>query len=117
MTTPPQKAMPRKGRGPKPTFFRLAIGPFGVAYSNDQIGPFGVAPEAFQAVAIEALDCREPNERRETGRPVPEKPVRRLGDRSEERRGGKECVSTCRSRWSPYHYKKTKKNNKTSKKQ
>src|SRR3546814_18273930 len=25
---------------------------------------------------------------------------------SEERRVGKECVSTCRSRWSPYHYKK-----------
>src|SRR3546814_20326595 len=25
--------------------------------------------------------------------------------RSEERRVGKECVSTCRSRWSPYHYK------------
>src|SRR3546814_15299639 len=34
-----------------------------------------------------------------------------LGDRfsivrSGERRVGKECVSTCRSRWSPYHYKK-----------
>src|SRR3546814_9825444 len=34
---------------------------------------------------------------------------RLLGDviralkRSEERRVGKECVSTCRSRWSPYH--------------
>src|SRR3546814_12282452 len=27
------------------------------------------------------------------------KPIRR----SEERRVGKECVSTCRSRWSPYH--------------
>src|SRR3546814_15315671 len=30
----------------------------------------------------------------------------RIGDlawRSEERRVGKECVSTCRSRWSPYH--------------
>src|SRR3546814_16281497 len=26
-----------------------------------------------------------------------------LSDRSEERRVGKECVSTCRSRWSPYH--------------
>src|SRR3546814_11557799 len=26
--------------------------------------------------------------------------------RSEERRVGKECVSTCRSRWSPDHYKK-----------
>src|SRR3546814_18201554 len=26
-----------------------------------------------------------------------------LADRSEERRVGKECVSTCRSRWSPFH--------------
>src|SRR3546814_14753189 len=26
-----------------------------------------------------------------------------LYDRSEERRVGKECVRTCRSRWSPYH--------------
>src|SRR3546814_4994707 len=26
-----------------------------------------------------------------------------FGGRSEERRVGKECVSTCRSRWSPYH--------------
>src|SRR3546814_20571142 len=28
---------------------------------------------------------------------------RRPGHRSEERRVGKECVNTCRSRWSPYH--------------
>src|SRR3546814_19294282 len=28
--------------------------------------------------------------------------------RSEERRVGKECVSTCRSRWSPYPSKKNK---------
>src|SRR3546814_17218428 len=26
-----------------------------------------------------------------------------IASRSEERRVGKECVSTCRSRWSPYH--------------
>ena len=26
-----------------------------------------------------------------------------VGQRSEERRVGKECVSLCRSRWSPYH--------------
>src|SRR3546814_13465878 len=32
--------------------------------------------------------------------------------RSEERRVGKECVSTCRSRWAPYH--KKKKNNNTN---
>src|SRR3546814_14201093 len=30
----------------------------------------------------------------------------RYAPRSEERRVGKECVSTCRSRWSPYHKKK-----------
>src|SRR5881396_3905167 len=29
--------------------------------------------------------------------------------RSEERRVGKECFVPCRSRWSPYHYKKKKK--------
>src|SRR3546814_14382453 len=31
---------------------------------------------------------------------------RRARPRSEERRVGKACVSTCRSRWSPSHYKK-----------
>src|SRR3546814_11324964 len=30
-------------------------------------------------------------------------PPDREDARSEERRVGKECVSTCRSRWSPYH--------------
>src|SRR3546814_18781184 len=29
--------------------------------------------------------------------------ARRIAERSEESRVGKECVSTCRSRWSPYH--------------
>src|SRR3546814_19208144 len=29
-----------------------------------------------------------------------------MSGRSEARRVGKECVSTCRSRWSPYHYNK-----------
>src|SRR3546814_10006809 len=38
--------------------------------------------------------------------PIDERNVDRVtvrGQRSEERRVGKECVSTCRSRWSPYH--------------
>src|SRR3546814_14980523 len=34
-----------------------------------------------------------------TGRLVRYKPP--VAGRSEERRGGRECVSTCRSRWSP----------------
>src|SRR3546814_15574370 len=48
-------------------------------------------------------------------RGVLQRRLRQPGDprqrvRSEERRVGKECFSTCRSRWSPYHYKKKKKN-------
>src|SRR3546814_6893535 len=37
--------------------------------------------------------------------PIAEYRLQRYGYglRSEERRVGKECVSTCRSRWSPYH--------------
>src|SRR3546814_12181072 len=35
----------------------------------------------------------------------------RHAERSEERRVGKECVSTCRSRWSPCHYRKTHQEN------
>src|SRR3546814_20088270 len=38
------------------------------------------------------------------GRLDPEARQQRI-DRSEARRVGKECVNTCRSRWSPYHYK------------
>src|SRR3546814_18346749 len=37
-----------------------------------------------------------------------EQPSRTVRLRSEERREGKECVSTCRSRWSPYPEKKNK---------
>ena len=39
-----------------------------------------------------------PEERRVNTVPMP-----RAGGRSEERRVGKECSVTCRSRWSPYH--------------
>src|SRR3546814_12551193 len=34
-------------------------------------------------------------------------PLRAGRERSEERRVGKECVSTCRCRWSPYHSTQT----------
>src|SRR3546814_15135025 len=34
-------------------------------------------------------------------------------ERSEERRVGKECVSTCRTRWSPYDEKKKTQNSNT----
>src|SRR3546814_2810116 len=54
---------------------------------------------------VGAMPHRDADIRRCKGRRVID-PVTRHGDhtpRSEERRVGKECVSTCRSRWSPYH--------------
>src|SRR3546814_10015472 len=45
-----------------------------------------------------------PAGRRDPLRPfVHRKEAAAAGPGSEERRVGKECVSTCRSRWSPYH--------------
>src|SRR3546814_11957452 len=50
---------------------------------------------------------RRHSRRGELGRQVAVARASRRRERSEERRVGKECVSTCRSRWSPYHYNKT----------
>src|SRR3546814_17971125 len=52
----------------------------------------------------EADFSRQPVDR--TALPGAAQPLMR--PRSEERRVGKECVSTCRSRWSPFHTKKKK---------
>src|SRR3546814_4559570 len=53
-----------------------------------------------------SLSCDRPPRRSRHGCVTPT-PCRRAlphdACRSEERRVGKECVSTCRSRWSPYH--------------
>src|SRR3546814_18633433 len=43
-------------------------------------------------------------ERERSGRSYAYRP--KISQSSEERRVGKECVITCRTRWSPYHYKK-----------
>src|SRR3546814_20225204 len=56
---------------------------------------------ALRAVAeAEGIDCSDDDLDEEI-----EGVAERVGQRarSEERRVGKECVSTCRSRWSPYH--------------
>src|SRR3546814_19149548 len=52
-----------------------------------------------QAIISAALHRRGVARSRE----IPEHAVALLQRRSEERRVGKECVSTCRSRWSRYH--------------
>src|SRR3546814_14680399 len=45
----------------------------------------------------------------DTSQKITELEMEAIGYRTEERRVGKEGVSTCRSRWSPYHSKKTQK--------
>src|SRR3546814_7019764 len=55
-----------------------------------------VAPAVERAAAVE-------EQRRDPVRIAGVHPERHPQERSEERRVGKECVSTCRSRWSPYH--------------
>src|SRR3546814_19718255 len=59
---------------------------------------------AHLAMILPRLFRSAQRQRRESGihRLSPERPFR-IRSRSEERRVGKECVSTCRSRWSPYH--------------
>src|SRR3546814_20427434 len=57
---------------------------------------------------VDLSEC--PNTRKETS--LSRSSVERVDcalKRSEERRVGKACVSTCRSRWSPYHYKQNTK--------
>src|SRR3546814_19103387 len=66
---------------------------------------------------VRRLQAKRHRPRKRPVRPAPVPAIERhlLGDvalaaatRSEERRVGKECVSTCRSRWSPNHSKKKK---------
>src|SRR3546814_8598673 len=69
-------------------FFEDAKKPNWGSYADFAWLPNGLAffrvPDHADVDAVIALGCALPT-------------------RSEERRVGKECVSTCRSRWSPYH--------------
>src|SRR3546814_4722807 len=67
--------------------------------SSDLSPTFGAVPYC------EAPECHLRQRGQAHLREAPEKArfERSCWDRSEERRVGKECVSTCRSRWSPYH--------------
>src|SRR3546814_12032842 len=62
--------------------------------SNDQSVIF--APAGTGRVMESEIHLKGVNARSEST-------ARMVTGRSEERRVGKECVSTCRSRWSPYH--------------
>src|SRR3546814_12710715 len=59
-----------------------------------EAGPSAIRHEILVTLTVDQRRIR----RRDTSRPDSA-----AGIRSEERRVGKEWVSTCRSRWSPYH--------------
>src|SRR3546814_16185122 len=77
---------------------------FGDAHLLAQRGDLARVHQARMIVLVagegEALSLDRVGD--EEGRHIVLGGVERL--RSEERRAGKECVSTCRSRWSPYPY-------------
>ena len=60
-------------------------------------------PGPRQGQKQEQRQDRLPRERRPAEEAVQEAPEAAAPVRSEERRVGKECTATCRSRWSPYH--------------
>ena len=64
----------------------------GEAPPQERVPRDGVAEAAARARARQQLAQPHVAQRQEQG-----------GVRSEERRVGKECHTTCRSRWSPYH--------------
>src|SRR3546814_2865827 len=73
---------------------RVSGKPFRLSKRNRREGGHG------QAHRQPALSWRHP---RSAGRPFPSAELCDRARRSEERRVGKECVSTFRSRWSPDH--------------
>src|SRR3546814_1435904 len=62
------------------------------AYGRSPFPPYAVL---LVLTSAQGLTCSTKLRRRHV--------LRACTTRSEERRVGKECVSTCRSRWSPYH--------------
>src|SRR3546814_10939404 len=58
----------------------------------EPLGPKGAAAPKRRSIEASAAPTQDQGSAAPVGR-------------SEERRVGKECVSTCRFRWSPYHYK------------
>src|SRR3546814_16904544 len=95
-------------RDPRASDGAVALDPRVKPEGDDEEAVYGSVPGGHASAAPptgttrtllpEALSATVPCFRARASRPK----------RSEERRVGKECVSTCRSRWSTAHYKKTK---------
>src|SRR3546814_15967942 len=100
--------MAATGANPSGTWMRKMIAHHrgGVAMSN-VLFDLGGDPQILEKARMTARDqAREAEEleRMLQGDVTTAQPTAEVQpERSEERRVGKECVSTCRSRWWPYH--------------
>src|SRR3546814_10386078 len=70
--------------GGVPAFYRRLGGTYDLGPFSDRTHPSGRKRQEAARAALDEIAAKR-------------------AERSEERRVGKECVSTCRSRWSPYH--------------
>src|SRR3546814_18718002 len=77
-------------------------------WSRPIVQPVGLPGELTKTARVRPSQAS--NSRSRSRRQPPSSPAR-----SEERRVGKECVSTCRSRWSLYHQKKKQQKKHTAK--
>src|SRR3546814_16317649 len=77
----------------------LLVEPPGVV---PRLAIFAAAAQVRDREHAALVDPREPGRREGGGHRDVEATIAIEQRRSEERRVGKECVSTCRSRWSPY---------------
>src|SRR3546814_9675731 len=95
----------------------LRVGEFGrrieraVMIRIGRVDPILPVEDADFRVRVPALHDRVRRQHRHRRQRA--QPADQQGLRSEERRVGKELVSTCRSRWLPYHKKKKKRKHKT----
>src|SRR3546814_11878255 len=88
------------------TLIAAGLSPLAVAgvFSLDVKADEGAVLELAEALGVPARFFAAATLEAETPRLAsPSELVFREVGSSEERRVGKECVSTCRSRWSPYH--------------
>src|SRR3546814_12901426 len=96
--------LPRAGRQRRRSFAR------DLSVVDHELPPFRPAHPAFERDVRDARDRGQCLTAKAQRRHPIDGVVGQLGgrmtferERSEARRVGKECVSTCRSRWSPYH--------------
>src|SRR3546814_6052947 len=79
------------------TAYEMRISDWSSDVCSSDLGALAIVPSGRGNDFARVLKI--PSEPREAARVAVDGAERR----SEERRVGKECVSTCRSRWSPYH--------------